>query len=85
MAGKSVSKVVKKYPGVPFRAPIKKEEQVLLMMYRQLSRWERNWFFMIIQSLVWGRLVPKAAGEMTWEQVSSRTGLPKARKAVCHG
>jgi len=85
MTATSASKAVTKYPGMPFRAPITKEEKTLLMMYRYVSRWERNWFFMLMQSLAWGKLVPESADKMTWEQVSSNTGLQKARKAVRHG
>ena len=85
MTATSASKAVTKYPGMPFRAPITKEEKTLLMMYRYVSRWERNWFFMLMQSLAWGKLVPESADKMTWEQVSSNTGLPRGKKAVRHG
>jgi len=83
MAGKSVSKAVKKYPGMPFRAPVTKEEKTLLMMYRYISRWERNWFFLILQSLAWGQLTPET-DKYSWDEIRRHTDLPKSRKAVQH-
>jgi hypothetical protein len=83
MAGKSVSKEDANYPGMPFRAPMTKEEKTLITMYRNISRWERNWFFLILQSLAWGKLLPKT-DKMSWEEILSNTGLPKSRKEAHH-
>ena len=63
---------------------ITKEEQILLKMYRQLARWDRNLFFLILQSLVWGRLLPMT-NKMSWDEISRNSGLPKGREAVRHG
>jgi hypothetical protein len=79
MAGNSVSKAVKKYPGAPFRGAITKEEKTLLMMYRYVSRWERNFFFLILQSLAWGSLTPET-DKFSWDQIRRHSSLPRRRK-----
>jgi hypothetical protein len=84
MARHSLPKAAKQYPGAPLRTPITKEEKTLLSMYRYISRWERNFFFMILQSLAWGKLTPES-DKMTRDRISRNTGLPKSRKAVNHG
>lgn len=83
MARKSVSKAVTKYPGMPFRPPITKEEKTLLSMYRYISRWERNFFYLILQSLAWGKLLPET-DKMSWDEIHRHTDLPRRRKAVRH-
>lgn len=60
---------------------ITKEEKVLLQMYRFLSRWDRNFLFLMLQSWAWGRRTP-ATDHDSWEQISAKTGLPKARKVT---
>lgn len=60
------------------------EEKVVLQMYRKLARWDRNCFFMILQSVAWGAWTSKT-DHYSWDQIRQRSELPKSRKAVGHG
>ena len=60
------------------------EEQTLLDMYRKISRWERNYFFMILQSVAYGPLTPKT-DKYSWNQIRRISDLPQSGKAVRHG
>jgi hypothetical protein len=64
-------------------APITAEEKTLLSMYRDLSRWDRNFYFLILQSLAWGHLTEKT-DRYSWDQVRRCSELPQSRKAVRH-
>jgi len=61
--------------------PITAEEKILLRMYRDISRWDRNCCFLILQSLAWGSLTPKT-DKYSWAQISRITGLSNSRNAA---
>lgn len=63
--------------------PITAEERTLLQMYRILARWDRNFYFLILQSLAWGRCTPET-DKMSWDEIRRTSELPQGRKAVHH-
>jgi hypothetical protein len=60
------------------------EEQMLVQMYRELARWDRNFYFLILQSLAWGRYTSKT-DKMSWGEIRRQSELHGGRKAVQHG
>jgi hypothetical protein len=77
----SKAKVVKQPSG---SAPITAEEKTLVSMYRDLSRWDKNFYFLILQSLAWGKCTSKT-DKMSWDEIRRCSELPQSRKAVAHG
>jgi len=58
-----------------------REERQLLTMYRQMSRWEKNAFFLITQSAAWGGLTEQS-DSYSWKKMRRTLGL---RKESRHG
>ena len=71
-------------PRTDSEKPITAEERTLLTMYRELARWDRNFFFLILQSLVWGPYTPMT-DKMSWDEIRRNSELSQSRKAVNHG
>lgn len=82
MAGRSVSKAVKQHAGNDM--PSTKEKQALWNNYSQLSRWDRTFLFLIVQSMATGRLTPEA-DKLSWSELLQTSDLPNSAKAVLHG
>ena len=61
------------------------EEEALLVTYRDLARWEKNAFFLLLQSVAWGPLESKETDSMSWDAMRRTLGLPKVGKQVSHG
>lgn len=73
MGSSSVAKVTKR-PSVS--ETITAEEKQLLDLYRKVSRWEKNSFFVMLQSVALGRLTDQT-DRWSWDRLSRTMGLPK--------
>ena len=60
------------------RMTVTAEERALLEMYRDLSHWDRSFYFLILISLAWGPYTDKA-DKMSFGQIIQSSELPKLR------
>lgn len=53
------------------------EERTLVTMYRALARWDRTFYFLILQSLAWGKLTG-LTDKKSFHEIVKGSDLPKA-------
>ena len=57
------------------------EEWAALSLYSELSRWEKNAVFLIMQSIAWGNMTPKT-DKKDWQQIADMVGLGALRPNI---
>ena len=55
------------------------EERTLLSMYRELARWDRTFYFLILQSLAWGKLT-ELTNRKSFDEIVRLSDLPRRHK-----
>jgi len=57
-----------------------KEEEAVLLMYRGLSRWEKNAVHIVMSSLSFGQMDHEKTDHFTWDQTRRMYPLPAPKK-----
>ena len=60
----------------PLAGPITAEERTVLSMYRDISRWEKNGLYLLLQSLAWGNLNHDKTDSLAWDEMREHLALP---------